>query len=267
MLASTKLHLEQLENRNLPAPIAYHGGPVLEHVKVEALFYGSFWDTSAGTKREAALKNAISSLIGGSYMDKLVSLTGGPAVGRGSLDKVDVDPVVKVPPSVFTQVQSIIKGEVANHHLPSPGPQTCYLFIGPPGVDVGPEGHFQMTVNKVPAAYVRLAYLGTSTDNDGVPVTSLQSETWGLTRHIIDAATDPFFNGYHFRNGDALANRANSLAKYPYYSNFKTSTGTYAVSPYWLALPPYGADAYFASLVTAPKKHEMLGDFAELEND
>ena len=256
MLASTKLHLEQLESRNLPAPIAYHGGPVLQHVKVEALFGGIAW-AQRDMAREQTLTRAIGSLIGGNYMDKLSQLSG---IGRGSLDKVDVLPTVN-PPGPITNIVGKIKGEIAAGRLPLPDAETCYLFIGAKNHSVqGGEVHGSFKYGGQIAYYAVVPF-----DNHDIP-TSFQSETWGITYDIVNAATDPAGNGWYFNNGDELAYRGDALNN-GNFVNFKTPTGTYAVSPYWLALPKPGADAYFASLVTAPRKHETLGDFAELAND
>lgn len=261
MQASAKPHLEQLEHRNLPAPIAYHGGPVLQHVKVEAIFDGIYWTSADGIARENALKTAITNLIGGSYMDQLVKLS---SIGRGSLDKVDVLPTQN-PSGPITGIVAKIKGEITLGHVPAPGSETLYVFFGAKGHSTqGGEFHSSFIYKNTTTAYYAVVPFNFA---NGVPTTTLQSETFGLTHEIVEAATDPHGNAWYFANGDELCDRAEKLSN-GHFATWKVGTTSYAVSPYWLALPPYGsADAYFASLATAHKKHELNAGVASSDFD
>jgi hypothetical protein len=278
MQPAVRLHLEQLEHRNLPSGIVYHGGPILQHTKVEVLFYGSYWTTTAGVQREAALKTAITSLIGGSYMDQLGQLAPVP-VGRGSLDQVDVVPAI-VLTGPITGIANIIRSEINVGHLPAPGSQTCYLLMGPPNHGTGGEYHswFYRRAGVTSSTHVYYAVVPFQFNN-GVPTTSLQSETWGFTHELVETATDPDTlatgngSGYWFpspvpANNNEICDVAEAEnLNFP--GTWQTSTGTYVVSPYWIALqrtwPP---DAYFASLATAHKKNDLTAGvaFSDFDN-
>ena len=51
--ARRQLHLEPLEERNVPA-ITYHGGALLPHVAVEADYVGNFWSTATAAANRGA---------------------------------------------------------------------------------------------------------------------------------------------------------------------------------------------------------------------
>src|SRR5438132_700743 len=78
--ARRQLHLEPLEERNVPA-ITYHGGALLPHVAVEADYVGNFWSTAAGLQEASDLNNFLDYLVNSPYMDMLSEY----GVGRGSL--------------------------------------------------------------------------------------------------------------------------------------------------------------------------------------
>ena len=155
MQAFSKPQVEQLESRNLPSGLTYYGGPVLDHVQVEAIFYGTYWTSSAGSSRATQLEAAITDLIGGSYMDPLMALqkidSTSPQIGRGNLDHVDVvndDSWISSAGKISANdVVTIIKNEVNSGNLPTPGKETLYLFFGPMGVNLGGgEFHSDLTV-------------------------------------------------------------------------------------------------------------------------
>ena len=174
---SFKPQVESLESRNLPSglPIGlvYHGGPVLAHVRVEAIFYGTYWNTQDGSSRANQLQTAIKDLIGGSYMDGLASL----GVGRGSLDRVDVvnnNNWISNGHISQESVKDIIQNQVNAGRLPEPGEETLYLFIGPKGVTDGGDFHDQLMVDgkAVPYAQIQFNY-------DNVPENQILADQTG----------------------------------------------------------------------------------------
>jgi len=84
------LRLEALEDR-LVMSVTNHGGSILPHVEVNAVFYGSAWATDpTGTapSAEAYLKGSLPAILNSPFMDLLGKA--GYGVGRGSASANDV---------------------------------------------------------------------------------------------------------------------------------------------------------------------------------
>src|SRR5262249_25499965 len=73
---------EQLEDR-LVSAVTYHGGPLLQNVGVEALFYGAGWQNQPALTAQANdLANFLTAMTDGPYLDMLQNA--GYGVGRGA---------------------------------------------------------------------------------------------------------------------------------------------------------------------------------------
>jgi hypothetical protein len=79
--ARAPLALEELEQRLVPT-VTWHGGPVLPHVEVQAVYYGSDWFTSANSQLAGRLDAYLRYLVNSPYLDMLTNA--GYGVGRGS---------------------------------------------------------------------------------------------------------------------------------------------------------------------------------------
>jgi hypothetical protein len=76
--------LEALEDRQVPT-ITYHGGALLPHVEVQALYLGSDWAASPAYLSQANfLEGFLNNIVHSSYMDMLTNA--GYGVGRGSFN-------------------------------------------------------------------------------------------------------------------------------------------------------------------------------------
>ena len=82
---AVKPALEPLEQRLTPA-VTYHGGGVLPHVEVQALYYGSDWYANqANYQTTGKIENYLRYLVNSPYMDMLTNA--GYGVGRGSFSQ------------------------------------------------------------------------------------------------------------------------------------------------------------------------------------
>src|SRR5205085_2632356 len=80
---AVQLQVEPLEDRIVPT-ITYHGGALLHHVEVQAVYLGSDWTRASYLPQTRSLDNFVKTLVSGSYMDSLTAA--GYGVGRGSAD-------------------------------------------------------------------------------------------------------------------------------------------------------------------------------------
>lgn len=232
--------VEELESRNLLSAPTWSGGPpVLGHVQIEAIFYGKYWTSPEGHAQADTLKTAIRDLIGGSYMDGLASL----GIGRSSLDQVDVVPDPAPSNLSGAAITSIIGDEISTHHLPAPNLDRLYLFFGPKNTTLGSSvgyndihSEFNAPLGKTPAYYAQIQFSEPKWTN-GVPLTPLESETWGLTHEIIEAVTNPtglYADGYHYPKVVGHENELGDVADEMTHSVVRWDN--FAVCPYWLAL-------------------------------
>jgi hypothetical protein len=124
--------LEALEDRWLPT-VTYHGGPVLAHVEVQALYYGSAWYASANPQA-AYLEGFLNSIVNSSYMDMMY--TAGYGVGRGSFSPGFIDPVNLPAGSAVSQttLEQEIQRLANLHILHNPDANTLYVVFVQPNV-------------------------------------------------------------------------------------------------------------------------------------
>src|SRR5690242_19055630 len=70
---STRPLLETLEDRQVPT-ITYHGGAVMPHVAVQALYLGSDWAVSPAYRSQANfLEGFLNNVVHSSYLDMLTN--------------------------------------------------------------------------------------------------------------------------------------------------------------------------------------------------
>lgn len=82
---SSRLRLEALETR-VVLTVTYHGGPLLNNVQVQALYYGSEWSTnSTAAQMEGQLEGYLQYIVNSPYMDMLT--IAGYDVDRGSFTR------------------------------------------------------------------------------------------------------------------------------------------------------------------------------------
>src|SRR5947208_13100672 len=83
--SSTRPVMEELEQRLTPT-VTYHGGPVLPHVEVQAIYYGSDWSGNSSLyQMTGQIEGYLNYMVNSPYMDMLTNA--GYGVGRGSFSQ------------------------------------------------------------------------------------------------------------------------------------------------------------------------------------
>jgi hypothetical protein len=122
---------------NVPTPdsinLTYHGGPLLQNVKVATLFWGQGWDGSAA-------RDFLNSFFKELFDDKgfMANLSqysdGGYQIGNGQLARTTTDST-ELPPVVDdNDVPNEIIQQFLSGALPAPDADTLYVVFTPPGV-------------------------------------------------------------------------------------------------------------------------------------
>src|SRR5262245_28244810 len=103
----TTLALESLEDRTVPSilfsntgtrTITDTGGPILNHMQVDLIFWGSGWNTGGGPALRTNLQNTATAILNSTYFDGLSQYRN---IGRGSLLRTDTITTTN-PPASFT---------------------------------------------------------------------------------------------------------------------------------------------------------------------
>jgi hypothetical protein len=121
--------LEGLEDRRVPA-VTDHGGGVLPHVEVQALYYGSDWYNNATYYNQTGyLEGYLNSVVHGSYLDMLNKA--GYNVGQGSFDagRIGLVNINKASPLTDAQIQSGLQSYISNGTLKSPDSNRLYVVF------------------------------------------------------------------------------------------------------------------------------------------
>jgi hypothetical protein len=197
------LHVENLEDRRLLASglpnVTYHGGPLLQNVQIESVFYGQPWSTDTSLQQLASQVDGFLHYFPTSpYINVLKQYN----VGDGSFLSDVV--ISQNPPSGQTlddsQIRQVLDSEIAAQQLPTPTSNSLYVFFTAPGVIVTDNG--QNSVNDF------AGYHDTFTDSAGAPVyyavvpyptggvanaqlTEFQQMTVILSHEVSEAMTDP----------------------------------------------------------------------------
>jgi hypothetical protein len=187
----------RLLSRGLPN-VTYHGGPLLQNVQIESVFYGQPWTA------DSTLEQLISQVDGflqyfptSPYMNVLKQYN----VGDGSFLN---DLVISQNPSGQTlddsQIRQVLNAEIASGQLATPAANSLYVFFTAPGVVVTDNGQNSTTDFA--------GYHDTFTDSAGTPVfyavvpyptggvanaqlTDFQQMTVVLSHEVSEAMTDP----------------------------------------------------------------------------
>jgi len=205
--------LEGLEDRTVPT-VTFHGGAVLPHVKIQALFVGSRWASDPTLFQQAQyLSGFVRNLVTSTYMDALSNA--GYGVGRGSAAGAKIDTTV---PTNKNSIDKIVTADIASRALQFPDANTLYVVFVQPDITMSwPDGTTSATVAGAHSAfalhisgvatpsrtvrYVTIAYPGGTVGNAGVPfLSTLDSLTVAASREIADAVTDAdlgFYDSAH----------------------------------------------------------------------
>jgi hypothetical protein len=196
------VNLEQLESRELlsvSAPnVTYHGGPLLQDVQLQSVYYGTGWSSNAGLQQQVSQVDGFLQYFADSpYMTAL----GQYNVSTGSFaqhDLVGQNPAGNT--IADSQIRQILNAEIAANHLAAPNANSLYVFFTAPGVTVTDNG--QTSVNDF------AGYHDTFTDSAGATVyyavipyptggvtnaalSTSQQFTFVLSHEIAESVTDP----------------------------------------------------------------------------
>jgi hypothetical protein len=182
--------------------VAYHGGPLLQHVQVETIFYGPAWASDPVLNQQAQdLNRFLGFLATSSYMD----LLGEYGVGRGQLVRTDVyaGGLPQVVDNV-THIQALINYEIGAGRVSPPAGNTLYFVFTPPGVAVSAAGTYS-TRDFGGYHYYFQDYAGALAYYVVVPhpvgnytypgLDQFQQLTMVASHELAEAVTDPVFPG------------------------------------------------------------------------
>ena len=136
--------VERLEQRLLMT-VTNHGGPVIAHVEIQALYYGSDWQTDPKLKAQAAQLDAYLKFVtNSSYMDMLTNagygvFQGGP--GNAAAGDTLAVTVNKTKFVTDTTIQKTIESEVKAGKLVDANTNRLYVVFTEPGVKVKIHGY------------------------------------------------------------------------------------------------------------------------------
>jgi hypothetical protein len=178
--------------------VTYHGGPLLQNVQVETVYYGPAWSTNAFLgQRVAQIDGFLEYFTSSPYMDILKQYN----VGYGTF--LDHDILSQAPAASTiddSQIRAILNAEITAQRLQAPTPNQLYVFMVAPGTVVTADGqnsvldfggyHSVFTDNAgVPVYYVVVPY---PTGNIApVPLTAFQQDTYILSHEVSEAITNP----------------------------------------------------------------------------
>lgn len=208
---TVRLELEALEERLTPT-ITYHGGNLLAHVEVQALYLGSDWSSNSTYNQQTrTLDGFLKNLVAGSYMDMLA--TAGYNVGRGSADVGKIAPLHIDNRSALADstIQADLQTFITNGNLKAPDANRLYVvfvednvlvrtseglisrtdFLGYHGAFAGRDA----AGNLADIRYAVVAYPGGNISNAAVSGLSALNDLTEVASHeIAEAVTDPDVN-------------------------------------------------------------------------
>jgi hypothetical protein len=132
MVRRARPELESLEDRQVPT-VTFHGGPVLLNVEVQALYYGSDWQTNPA--QVGYLEGFLKNIVQSSYMDLLTNAgyhdKAGHNIGKGSsapgyIDGTSIDNTHYLTDG---QLQSALKADIKAGHLQKPDANRLYVIF------------------------------------------------------------------------------------------------------------------------------------------
>ncbi len=199
--------VEALEDRLVPA-VTYHGGAVLPHVEVQAVFYGSTWQHGPYRGQARRLDGFLNTVVQSSYLDQLTEA--GYCVGRGSWSPGRFLAAGQTSGQVVTdgQLEQSLQAGIRAHTLRQPDPNRLYVIFVQPNqvVDDGGGGNSRNDFygyhgaflgrdahgHRADIRYAVIAYPGGSAGNGPYPgLPTLGGLTVTASHEVAEAATDP----------------------------------------------------------------------------
>lgn len=201
---------EQLEERQVPS-VTYHGGALLPHVEVQALYYGSDWSTDQTYNEQTGyLERFLGNVVNSSYMDMLSNA--GYRVGRGTFNQGVIDPSTIDKGQYLTDaaLRDALQARITSGDLQAPDGNRLYVVFVEDNVAIsegagnsqknflGYHGAFAGTdANGNPAdiRYAVISYPGGSVGNVKLSWLTTNDQLTKVTSHeLAEAVTDPDVN-------------------------------------------------------------------------
>jgi hypothetical protein len=207
--------LEALEERVVPT-VTYHGGAVLSHVEVQALYYGSNWVNNPSLNQRAVnFEGFLSYLVNSPYMDMLNQA--GYGVGRGTFSSGFTYNVGLNSNQFVTEstLRSVIQAEIDNGNFGTPDANRLYVIFVEPNVAVkmldgsnsvqdfaAVHGAFAGHTANNTAADIHFAIIptpygsafGVGNGSNNYSLVDFDEMTEACTHEVAEAMTDPNVN-------------------------------------------------------------------------
>jgi hypothetical protein len=213
--------------------VTYHGGPLLQNVQVESVYYGAAWLAPSATPNATNPLPQLSTQLDGflkyfvtsPYMNVLKQYN----VSDGTF--VAHDFIAQGPTGSNlddSQIRAALNAEIAAQHVAAPTLDSLYVFFAPPGVTV--------TANGQSSVHDFAGYHDVFTDSAGVAVyyvvvpypagdvvsgqlNPFQQQTLILSHEVSEAITDPdtqtgWFDPVQGEIGDVAVGRYGLLDGY-----------------------------------------------------
>jgi hypothetical protein len=165
-----------------------HGGPVIPHVRLILVFWGSWWNSTSAVPSVGQVTDAVVNILTGPYMSSLAQYRG---IGSGYLQSsIVVSTAIgnspASPPASFSNsdVSTLLTNMLTAGLMPGPATdaELLYMVMLPPGAtQPGLLGeHTYAGVNNTNLHFGWVA-------NGG----SLESVTWVFSHELVESCTDP----------------------------------------------------------------------------
>lgn len=223
---STYLEVERLEDRWVPALTYHAGGPLIQNIQAEAIYY-SPWNTNATLQtQKTTLDNYLTYITNSPYMDMLSQYNaGGQTIGRGAYNGADSNfpnattTTITIggnnyPAISESQIQKDLSTQInaGMNNLTTPNGNTLYFVFTPPG-DVVTSGTqnsvngffafhnwFHDSTSDKDVFYAVIPYDDGNPNSGYSPLTTLQLTEEAVSHEMAEAVTDPKINAWYDDN-------------------------------------------------------------------
>jgi hypothetical protein len=179
--------------------VQYGGGPLLQHVQIETVFYGQDWYNNQSLYQNAVqLDNYFNDITQSSYMDLLNEY----GVGRGSFQDGLIELSNPARGNVVddTEIQNLLDVRIRQGQYDQPNPNRLYVVYTEPNVLVTLQGAdsqhdflgYHNTFNDPSIGPVYYAVIANPIGNADIPGFAYFDQQTTVSSHeLAEAATDP----------------------------------------------------------------------------
>ncbi|HLJ97640.1 MAG TPA: hypothetical protein VKU02_31050 [Gemmataceae bacterium] len=229
------LALEALEYRQVPSILfqpgigvtaSDWGGPVINNVHAELVFWGNSWNFGSGPALRQTIQSAIDGMLQSPYLTALSEYRGSIGAGQVTGWKVDSELSPGATFNDFDPIAMLQLGFRPFGPLPDPfynaDPNRLYVVIPPPGSQltggaVEHDGYHAVVPYFAPPFGFPAPFNFAVVSNDG----NVDDVTKIVSHEIIEAVSDPVLNAIHTSEGDFPNNELcdNHAQNYAYRPN------------------------------------------------